>query len=32
LPLPEATGDFSNSSHIISDQPIAVKQTSGGAK
>jgi hypothetical protein len=29
LPLPEATGDFSKSTHIISDQPIAVKRTSG---
>jgi hypothetical protein len=29
LPMPAATGDNSNSTHIISDQPIAVKRTSG---
>lgn len=29
LPLPETTGDYSKSSHIISDQPIALKRTSG---
>ena len=32
LPLPETTGDYSNSTHIISDQPIALKQTSGAKK
>jgi hypothetical protein len=32
LPLPEVTGDFSKSTHIISDQPIAVKRTSGANK
>jgi hypothetical protein len=28
LPLPEADGDYSNSTHIISDQPIALKKSS----
>ena len=32
LPMPEAAGDFSNSTHIISDQPIALKKTSGAQK
>ena len=32
LPMPETTGDFSNSTQIISDQPIALKQTSGAKK
>ncbi len=32
LPMPEASDDYSNSSHIISDQPIALKRTSGAKK
>jgi hypothetical protein len=32
LPMPEAAGDFSNSTHIISDQPIALKKSSGDRK
>jgi type IV pilus assembly protein PilQ len=35
LPLPEVNGDYSGSSHIISDQPIALKESSkrtSGAK
>jgi type II secretory pathway component GspD/PulD (secretin) len=32
LPMPDASGDISDSTHIISDQPIAVKRKSGTTK
>ena len=32
LPMPQATGSTSSGTHIISDQPIALKQTPGANK
>ena len=32
LPMPQAAGDYSNSTHIISDGPIELKQTPGANK
>jgi hypothetical protein len=32
LPMPDVSGNFSNSTHIISDQPIALKPKSGTTK